>query len=82
MIGLKWEGFDYEYVESLEKGLHWSMDVGFREDRQVAQRTNLAENLAVIRGIAFNHLKQEKSLLSIEKKGLRQRCPLIFWRKY
>ena len=56
---------------SIENGLHWSMDVGFREDRQVAQRTNLAENLAVIRRIAFNHLRQEDSKLSIENKRLK-----------
>lgn len=55
----------------IENGLHWSLDVGFREDRQVAQRTNLAENLAIIRRISFNHLKQEKSLLSIENKRLK-----------
>lgn len=146
LIGMKWEGFDYEYIESLEKGhgridsrkvylvkadeemqkkwkkirslvlvissrtvkgketiehryyitssnmrvdeialairrhwgiengLHWSLDVGFREDRQVAQRGNLAENLSVLRRIAFNHLsqiKQEGRQLSVENKRLK-----------
>lgn len=46
----------------------WSLDVGFREDRQVAQKMNLAENLAVLRRIAFTLLKQEKSTLSLENK--------------
>ena len=146
MIGMNWEGFDYEYMESLEKGhgridtrkvylvradseikkkwanissfvlvissrsikrkesveyryyissssmkvdemalairkhwgiensFHWSIDVGFREDRQVAQIGNLSENLAVLRRIAFNHLSQvekEKRSLSIENKRLK-----------
>ena len=45
---------------SVENGFHWSMDVGFREDRQVAQLSNLAENLAVLRRVAFNYLSQVK----------------------
>lgn len=55
----------------IENGLHWSLDVGFREDRQVAQKENLAENLAVLRRIAFNYLKQDSSTLSIENKRLK-----------
>lgn len=55
----------------IENGLHWSLDVGFREDRQVARKANLAENLAVIRRIAFNYLNQENSNLSIENKRLK-----------
>jgi len=39
---------------AIENGLHWSLDVGFREDRQVAQKINLAENLAVLRRIALD----------------------------
>jgi predicted transposase YbfD/YdcC len=62
---------------SVENGFHWSMDVGFREDRQVAQLSNLAENLAVLRRIAFNYLNQVKHTgekdrpLSIENKRLK-----------
>lgn len=153
MISLNWEGFDYEYIESLEKGhgridsrkvylvagdeelkekwvkihslimvissrkikdketvehryyvssssknveelalairrhwgiengLHWALDVGFREDRQVAQRATLAENLAVIRRISFNHLKQEGSPLSIENKRLKAAMSTEFLEK-
>ena len=43
----------------IENGLHWSLDVGFREDRQVSQKTNLIENLAVVRRIAFTLLREE-----------------------
>jgi predicted transposase YbfD/YdcC len=56
---------------AIENGLHWSLDVGFREDRQVAQKINLAENLAVLRRIAFTLLKQEKSTLSLENKRMK-----------
>ena len=55
----------------IENGFHWSIDVGFREDRQVALRTNLAENLSIVRRIAFNHLKQVDTTLSIENKRLK-----------
>lgn len=56
---------------AIENGLHWSLDVGFREDRQVAQKMNLAENLAVLRRIAFTLLKKEKSSLSLENKRMK-----------
>lgn len=62
---------------SVENGFHWSMGVGFREDRQVAQLGNLAENLAVLRRVAFNYLNQvqcfgEKNRpLSIENKRFK-----------
>lgn len=56
---------------AIENGLHWSLDVGFREDRQVAQKVNLAENLAVLRRVAFTLLKQEKSELSLENKRMK-----------
>jgi predicted transposase YbfD/YdcC len=56
---------------AIENGLHWCLDVGFREDRQVAQKMNLAENLAVLRRIAFTLLKQEKSMLSLENKRMK-----------
>ena len=68
----------------IENGFHWSMDVGFREDRQVAQVGTLAENLAVLRRIAFNHLNQvekEKRSLSIENKRLKAAMSTDFLEK-
>ena len=56
---------------AIENELHWSLDVGFREDRQVAQKMNQAENVAVLRRIAFTLLKQEKSALSLENKRMK-----------
>jgi predicted transposase YbfD/YdcC len=56
---------------SIENVLHWSLDVGFREDRQVAQKMNLAENLAVVRRIAFTLLRKDPSSLSLENKRMK-----------
>jgi predicted transposase YbfD/YdcC len=56
---------------AIENGLHWSLDVGFREDRQVAKKMNLAENLAVVRRIAFTLLKKDKTPLSLENKRMK-----------
>lgn len=65
----------------IENGLHWSLDVGFREDRQVAQKENLAENLAVLRRIAFNYLKQDTSALSIENKRFKAAMDPVYLEK-
>jgi len=40
---------------------HWILDVAFREDEQNADAGNIAENMSLIRRIALNMLKQEKS---------------------
>jgi predicted transposase YbfD/YdcC len=72
---------------SVENGFHWSMDVGFREDCQVAQVGNLAENLAVLRRVAFNYLAQVKDArekdrpLSIENKRLKAAMSTEFLEK-
>ncbi len=55
----------------IKNGLHWSLDVGFREDRQVSQKANLIENLAVVRRIAFTLLREEPSSLSLENKRMK-----------
>jgi len=56
---------------AIENGLHWSLDVGFREDRQIARKMNLAENLAVVRRIALTMLKKDKKNLSLENKRMK-----------
>lgn len=56
---------------SIENGLHWSLDVGFREDRQIVKKINLAENLAVVRRIAFTLLRRDKKALSLENKRMK-----------
>ena len=46
---------------SVENNLHWVLDMAFREDESRARADNSAENLNVIRQIALNILKSEKS---------------------
>jgi predicted transposase YbfD/YdcC len=45
----------------VENGLHWCLDVGFREDDCRVRKDHAPENFAVVRHIAMNLLKKEKS---------------------
>ncbi len=45
----------------IENGLHWVLDIAFREDEARARKGHAAENLATVRSIALNLLKQETS---------------------
>jgi len=45
----------------VENQLHWSLDVSFREDDCRVRKGNAAENFSVIRRIALNLLRQEKT---------------------
>jgi predicted transposase YbfD/YdcC len=57
---------------TIENQLHWLLDVAFREDDSRVRRGHAAENLAVLRHIALNLLKQELTAkLSIHNKRLQ-----------
>ncbi len=45
----------------VENGLHWCLDVGFREDDCRVRQGYASENFAVIRHIALNLLKKDNS---------------------
>jgi predicted transposase YbfD/YdcC len=45
----------------IENGLHWVLDMAFREDECRKRKDNAAENFAILRRIALNLLKQEKT---------------------
>lgn len=56
----------------IENSLHWCLDVAFNEDKCRMRKDNSGENFAVIRHIALNLLKQDKSKLSLKAK--RHKC--------
>ena len=57
------------------ESMHWCLDVGFREDDCRVRKDHAPENLAVIRQIALNLLKQEKSA----KVGIQTKRLMAGW---
>jgi len=56
----------------IENGLHWVLDIGFREDESRVRKDHAPENMAVLRHIALNLLKQEHSAkIGIKAKRLK-----------
>lgn len=55
----------------IENSLHWRLDVTFREDDSRIRRGNAPHNVGVIRHMAINLLKSEKSKRSVAGKRLR-----------
>ena len=45
---------------AIENGLHWCLDVGFREDANRSQAGHSAENLGLVRHFTLNLLKQDR----------------------
>ena len=59
----------------IENGLHWCLDVGFREDDSRVRKDNAPENLSVLRQIALNLLKAEKTA----KVGIKNKRLMAGW---
>lgn len=59
----------------VENQLHWCLDMCFDEDQCRVRTNNAAENLAVVRHIALNMLRQETSL----KVGLKAKRRKAGW---
>lgn len=59
----------------IENQLHWVLDVSFNEDDSRIRKDNSPENLAIIRHIALNLLKQEKTL----KVGIKNKRKNAGW---
>jgi predicted transposase YbfD/YdcC len=60
---------------SIENQLHWVLDVAFNEDDSRIRKDNAPENLAIIRHIALNLLKQDKTL----KGSIKNKRKLAGW---
>ena len=59
----------------VENSLHWTLDMTFDEDRSRVRKDFGAENLAVLRHISLNLLKQEKTC----KRSIRGKRLLAGW---
>jgi predicted transposase YbfD/YdcC len=62
------------YIRShweVENGLHWILDMTFREDEQRKRAKHAAANFAIVRKIALNLLKKDAGKQSIRTKRLR-----------
>ena len=62
---------------SIENSLHWSMDVTFREDQCRVRKDHGPQNMATLRQISHNLLKQETSL----KVGIQGKRLQAGWRE-
>lgn len=59
----------------IENQLHWCLDIAFREDECRIREGCAAENLAVLRHVALNLLKQDTSV----KMGIKSKRKLAGW---
>ena len=46
----------------IENGLHWVLDVSFKEDHSQVRTRNAAENLALVRRLAASAVKQDEKI--------------------
>lgn len=56
---------------AIENSFHWVLDVTFSEDDSRIRSGESAENIALLRAIALNLLKQDTSKSSLRQKRLR-----------
>ena len=59
----------------IENNLHWVLDVAFREDASRVRKDNAAENVAMLRHVALNLLKADKTT----KAGVQTRRKKAGW---
>jgi predicted transposase YbfD/YdcC len=67
----------------IENSLHWSLDVAFDEDRSRKREGNAAQNFSVLRRIALNLLKKEKTTkVGLKGKRLKAGWDNKYLKKY
>jgi len=57
----------------IENGMHWVLNVAFREDHNRTRADHSAHNFAILRHIALNLLKSERRV-KVGVKGKRLNC--------
>ena len=55
----------------IENSVHWVLDIGFREDESRIRTGHAPENMAVLRHIALNLLRNDDTPLGIKNKRLK-----------
>ena len=55
----------------IENGLHWTLDMVFREDEQRKREGHSAKNFAIVRKMGLNLLKKYPEKISIQRKRLK-----------
>lgn len=63
---------------SIENNLHWTLDVAFNEDQCRIRKDHAPQNLAMIRRIALNMLKNEPSAMPVKQKRLKAMIDTAF----
>lgn len=59
----------------IENGLHWVLDIAFREDESRVRKDHAPQNLATLRHIALNLLKQDRAV----KVGIAAKRKMAGW---
>jgi len=62
---------------SIENSLHWVLDIAFREDESRVRKDHGAQNLAILRHMTLNLLKQETTL----KRGIKGKRLNAGWKE-
>lgn len=59
----------------IENGLHWVLDIAFREDESRVRKDQAPQNFAILRHLALNLLKQESTArVGIKAKRFKAAC--------
>jgi predicted transposase YbfD/YdcC len=64
---------------SIENSLHWVLDVAFHEDQSRIRKDHAPENMATLRHIALNLLKQDKASDKVSRVGIKSRRLKAGW---
>lgn len=76
-----WQATAQEFMAAIrehwqiENGLHWVLDIAFREDESRIRKDHAPQNMAVLRHLALNLLKQETSV----KVGIAAKRKMAGW---